>query len=129
MTSTRRRPGIKLGYNSSIGGEREMRKSVGLVLGLCLCISAPVSAAEILTEEDFKQKIVLGSQLVRVADNALFIFDASGSMNKPFLDTGRSKYDAVLDQFKARNRYMPQPVSATTRSPASPISPSCKPCC
>ena len=80
------------------------------VLGLLLAVlvALPVSAAEILVEQDFKQHIIKGEQLVRVADNALFLIDSSGSMNKKFQDTGQSRYDVVVSEFKARTSYFPE---------------------
>ena len=80
----------------------------GLVLIVLFGLMAlPVLAAEIITEEDLKQNIIREEHLVRVADNALFLFDGSASMRKPFMDTGKSRYEAVVDEFKARNAYMP----------------------
>jgi OOP family OmpA-OmpF porin len=77
-----------------------------LVLGVM--VAAPALAAEIITAEDIKQFIVKESHLVRLADNAIFLFDASSSMNQPFRDTGKSKYDLVVGEFKNRVSYFPE---------------------
>jgi outer membrane protein OmpA-like peptidoglycan-associated protein len=79
--------------------------SLGVFAGLFM--AGAVSAAEIITAEDFKQEIVVSEQLVRVADNALFLLDGSSSMNKKFGDTGKSAYRVVLDELKKRNASFP----------------------
>lgn len=79
-----------------------------LGLGLCLAAMSIVPAAEIITAEDLKQQVIKGEQLVRVADNAVFLFDSSGSMKANFRDTGKSKLQAVIDEFKSRNEYFPE---------------------
>lgn len=87
-------------------------RSIGTatILGVCLTLVVPalLPAAEIITVEDLKQRVITEEHLVRVADNAIFLFDGSASMRKPFMDTGMSRYEAVLKEFKARNSYMPQ---------------------
>lgn len=88
-----------------------MKTSVVRMLGLVVLgalVSAPALAAEIITAEDIKQHVITETQLVRLADNAIFLFDTSSSMNQPFRDTGKSKYDLVVGEFKGRNSYFPE---------------------
>jgi OOP family OmpA-OmpF porin len=47
------------------------------------------------------------SQLVKTADNAIFLFDGSDSMSKKYMDTGMSRYDVAKKVFKERNNYFP----------------------
>ena len=81
-----------------------------MVFGFVLSamIALPAVAAEIITEEDFKQNIIKEEHLVRVADNAIFVFDSSGSMNKKFMDTGKTRIQVIEQEFKRRNAYMPE---------------------
>lgn len=81
-----------------------------MIAGVFLTFMAAgfVPAAEIITEEDILQEVIEVEDLVRVADNAIFLFDGSTSMREPYRDTGMSKYEAVLNEFKVRNSYMPQ---------------------
>ncbi len=64
-------------------------------------------AAEIITIEDFKQDLVMKEHFVKVADNAIFLFDASSSMNRPYKNTGQSMYQVAVQEFKKRNAYFP----------------------
>jgi len=83
-------------------------KSISLISFFAIMLMARASfAAEIITFEDFKQELVMKEHLVKVADNAIFLFDASSSMNQPYKDTGQSKYDVAVAEFKTRNAYMP----------------------
>jgi OOP family OmpA-OmpF porin len=75
-----------------------------LMIGL---FSAQVMAAEILTVEDFRQKIVAEEHLVKTADNAIFMFDGSSSMGKMFKDTNTPKIKILRDFLQERNTYFP----------------------
>ena len=83
-------------------------RSISLISFFAIMLMAKASfAAEIITFEDFKQELVMKEHLVKVADNAIFLFDGSSSMNQPYKDTGQSKYDVAVAEFKKRNAYMP----------------------
>jgi len=88
-----------------------MKKNVIRMMGLLVLgvlLATPGLAAEIITAEDFKQFIVTETHLVRLADNAIFLFDASSSMAQPFRNAGKSKYDLVVQEFTSRNGYFPE---------------------
>ena len=83
-------------------------RSISLISFFAIMLMARASfAAEIITFEDFKQELVMKEHLVKVADNAIFLFDASSSMNQPYKNTGQSRYDVAVGEFKKRNAYMP----------------------
>jgi outer membrane protein OmpA-like peptidoglycan-associated protein len=82
-------------------------RSVSLLAALGCFLAAPVTALEVLTEEDFIQGTVVEDQLVRLADNAIFLIDTSSSMNDEYLDTGKSKLEVAIAEFKRRNSYFP----------------------
>ncbi len=83
-------------------------RSISLISFFAIVLMAKASfAAEIITIEDFKQDLVMKEHLVKVADNAIFLFDGSSSMNQPYKDTGQSRYDVAVAEFKKRNAYMP----------------------
>ena len=78
---------------------------VGVLFGLL--INGPVLAAEVLTVEDFQENIVTEEQLVRTADNAIFLFDGSSSMGDMYKDTKTSKISILKDFLQERNTYLP----------------------
>ena len=49
------------------------------------CLTLSVPAAEIITVEDFEQKIVTKEHLTKTADNVIILFDASVSMNETYI--------------------------------------------
>ena len=79
---------------------------IGSVLMIGL-FSAQVMAAEVLTVEDFRQKVVSEENLVKTADNAIFMFDASSSMGEMFKDTSTPKVKILRDFLQERNTYFP----------------------
>ena len=79
---------------------------IGSALMIAL-IAIQVMAAEVLTVEDFKQKIVAEDHLVKTADNAIFMFDGSSSMGDMFKDTNTPKVKILRDFLIERNTYFP----------------------
>jgi Mg-chelatase subunit ChlD len=65
------------------------------------------SAAEIITVEDFEQKIVTKEHLTKMADNVIILFDASISMNETYKDSGKSRYELAKTFLEDRNNRMP----------------------
>jgi OOP family OmpA-OmpF porin len=80
--------------------------TIGSVLMIGL-FSTQVMAAEILTVEDFRQKVVSEENLVKTADNAIFMFDGSSSMGKMFKDTNTPKVQILKKFLQERNMYFP----------------------
>ena len=80
-----------------------------LVCGLILTglIGTNVQAFEVLTKDDFIQKIVVKKHLIKTADNAIILFDSSGSMAKPFSDTPMNRHEVAKKVLKERNEYFP----------------------
>jgi OOP family OmpA-OmpF porin len=70
-------------------------------------ISGSVHSAEVITVEDFKQKIVSEENFVRTADNAIFMFDGSSSMGEMFKGTNTSKVRILKEFLQTRNAYFP----------------------
>ncbi len=64
-------------------------------------------AFEIITKEDIKLKVIVNVDLIKTADNAIILFDSSSSMNKPYKDTGMSRYDVAKNILIERNEYFP----------------------
>ena len=81
-----------------------------LVFGLIFTgmLTTRVKAFEVLLEEDFIKKPVLKEQLIKVAENAILLFDASSSMEKPYKDTNMSRMEIAKKTFKERNAYIPE---------------------
>ena len=78
---------------------------VGLFVFGCLTMSA--TAAEIITVEDFEQKIVTKEHLIKMADNVIILFDASVSMNETYKDSGKSRYELAKQFLEDGNNRMP----------------------
>ena len=66
-------------------------------------VAGPSWAVEIITRDDIVNNVVKKNQLVKVADNAIFLLDTSSSANRDFADTDRPVVQVVTDMLKARN--------------------------
>jgi OmpA-OmpF porin, OOP family len=71
-------------------------------------LAVPAMALEVVTKEDIINNVVVEDQLVRVADNAVFLVDTSSSMNDEFEDRGATKLELAVAAFKERNSYFPE---------------------
>ena len=78
---------------------------VGLFVFGCLTMNAP--AAEIITIDDFEQKIVTKEHLTKTADNVIILFDASVSMAETYKDSGKSRYELAKTFLEDGNNRMP----------------------
>jgi OOP family OmpA-OmpF porin len=67
-----------------------------------------LSAAEVLTEEDFIKKVVVEEDFIKTADNFLILFDTSSSMAE-FVDKGAkvTKYDTARKILKEKLAMLP----------------------
>jgi OOP family OmpA-OmpF porin len=72
------------------------------ILGLIVpaLIATQLQAAEIVTEDDVKLRVVRQDHLIQIADNAIVLFDASGSMAKPYKNTGMTRMEAAKETLK-----------------------------
>ena len=88
---------------------RTLSALTGTVLGMAVLglIATQVSALEIITEEDFKQEVVTTEHLVKAADNALFLFDSSGSMRNPLEGTEMTRLEALRAVLTERMGWFP----------------------
>lgn len=77
---------------------------VGLVGAV---IAPPLFAVEIITREDIVNNVVKTDQLVKVADNAILLLDTSSSSNDDFAGTDRPIIQAMKNELKRRNAYLP----------------------
>jgi len=77
---------------------------MGVALGL---LAQPLFAIEVLTKDDFINNIVKKEQLVKVADNAIFLLDTSSSMNDKFADTDDPKIKVMKRELRGRNAWFP----------------------
>lgn len=66
-----------------------------------------VQALEAVVETEVIETISKVESLVRVADNVIILFDSSGSMGKPFDDTGVTKLAAATKILKQRASLLP----------------------
>jgi OOP family OmpA-OmpF porin len=67
-----------------------------------------LAAAEIITEEDIVQKVVVEEQLVKTADNFIILFDSSNSMNTPYeRGATKTKYEVAKEMLKQKTGLIP----------------------
>ena len=76
---------------------------------LCLAVSVlSVSAAEVKTEQVQKVTAVgVMEKYIRTADNFVILYDASGSMDAPYKDTGMKMIEAAEKALKEKVALMP----------------------
>jgi len=68
---------------------------------------ASACIAILLSFPAFAVDVEVKEELIRVADNAIFLVDTSSSMNEKFRDTGKSKRELVESEFIKRNETFP----------------------
>ena len=78
-----------------------------IIVSVAIVTVTQVSAFEIITVEDFKNKIITKDILIRTADNFIVFVDASGSMAKPYKE-GVQRFDAELQILKQQNAILPE---------------------
>ncbi len=78
-----------------------------LFLVAVLTAANPVGAFEIITEEDVRQETVTKDMFVKLADNFIVLYDASGSMADEF-KAGIQKLDAELRILRQQNAILPE---------------------
>ena len=71
-------------------------------------IALPLFAVEVITQEDLVKGVVKKEQLVKVADNGIFLMDTSSSMNDDFPGTKTPMIEVVSSEIKKRNSYFPE---------------------
>jgi OOP family OmpA-OmpF porin len=98
---------IKTG-KEEIMNYRSIARMVVIGMAACLLIATSSPAAEILTAEDFSQMIVTKQHLVKTADNGIILFDASSSMKRAYMETGRSMYEVAVEELKGAAARFPE---------------------
>jgi len=81
-------------------------ESVALGL-LASVVVSPLFAVEVITKDDIVNNVIKKEQLVRVADNAIFLLDTSSSTNAKFGDTGMPIVQVMKHELLDRNTYFP----------------------
>lgn len=62
---------------------------------------------ELITKDVTRQKVISTSDLIKLADNAIFLFNTSSSMDEPYKDSGTTKYQILIETLKKRNSHFP----------------------
>jgi len=97
-----------LAQDKEVNVKRLTQMSMGIVSGVLLGAFAPSSfAIEVLTKDDFVNNVVKKEQLVKVADNAIFLLDTSSSMNEKFAGTDVPKIQVMKNVLEQRNGWFP----------------------
>jgi len=85
-----------------------------LVITIMICgmiftglIAPEVQAFEIITEDDLVRRVVVETDLIKTADNAIILMDASESMGKTFPGTNMTRYEIMVQTLKERNKMLP----------------------
>jgi OOP family OmpA-OmpF porin len=88
--------------------KRSLRLCNAIASGLMLVLFAQSSSAiEVITKDDLVNNVVKKEQLVRVADNAIFLLDTSSSMNDKFAGTDTPKVQVMKRELEERNSWFP----------------------
>ncbi len=83
------------------------RVLASIVLLSAFVFGSNVLAFEIITADDIREGVIINLDLIKTADNAIILFDSSSSMNKPYKDTGKSRYEIAKEALLERNEYFP----------------------
>jgi OOP family OmpA-OmpF porin len=67
-----------------------------------------VSAFEVLTEDEVVRTVITEKDLVRAVDNFIILFDASGSMDAVYADTGKRRVVVAKEILQQRNKKLPE---------------------
>jgi OOP family OmpA-OmpF porin len=90
---------------------RSKIKLVGLVMivGLIMpgLIVTNVLAAEVIVKEVAVERVRVVEEVVKVADNFIVLFDASGSMQDQYKHTGQKKIELAKQIYEARTSQLP----------------------
>jgi OOP family OmpA-OmpF porin len=81
--------------------------SIVALTAIALVMATSAAAFEIITEEDVKQNTVPNDVFIRLADNFIVLYDASGSMADEFKD-GIQKLDAEIRILRQQNIILPE---------------------
>jgi OOP family OmpA-OmpF porin len=81
---------------------------VFLALMLFFVMAGGTQAAEVKTEEVVTgADVVIVEKYIRTADNFIILYDASGSMSRPYEDTGMSMIEAAEKALQEKNALLP----------------------
>jgi OmpA-OmpF porin, OOP family len=81
---------------------------VSLMMLLTVTILGSTQAAEVKTEEVVTGvDVVIVDKFIRTADNFIILYDASGSMARPYADTGMTMIQAAERALKEKNVLLP----------------------
>ena len=83
------------------------RVLASIVLLSAFVLGSNVWAFEIITADDIREGVIINLDLIKTADNAIILFDASSTMNKPYKNTGKSRYEIAKQTLMERNEYFP----------------------
>ncbi len=83
--------------------------ALAIVFGLMSLgfVTNEASAAEIITKQDFVQKIITQKHLIKMVNNFIVLFDTSSSTKKLFKGTGTPKFEIAKSTLKNRNAFLP----------------------
>lgn len=84
-----------------------IKPQLSLLFILTIVCASQAFALEIITRQDVIQGIILKTDLMKTADNAIILFDASSSMAAQYKQTGKSRYDIAKSVLAERNSYFP----------------------
>lgn len=92
----------------SKGGKIMKLKFTVVLMALGMVLPGLLPAAEILTEEDFVEKVVVEEDFIKTADNFLILFDASNSMVRQYKkDAPESRYEVARKILKEKVGQLP----------------------
>ncbi|MEJ2236254.1 MAG: hypothetical protein P8X67_20305 [Syntrophobacterales bacterium] len=85
------------------------RLGLAMIVGLIMpgLIATNVLAAEVIVKQVPVEKVRVVEEVVKVADNFIVLFDASGSMQDEYGFTGQKKIELAKQIYQARSARLP----------------------
>jgi len=85
-----------------------MKFRMGILAATIGCLIAPATfATEIITKRELKDGVLRTEQLVRVADNGIFLLDTSSSTKEIFEPSGKPIVETMKSELLSRNGWFP----------------------
>lgn len=85
-----------------------MKFQIGILAATLGCLIAPATiAAEIVTKSEIANGVLKTEQLVKVADNGIFLLDTSSSTNDIYPASGKTIVETMKTELTSRNTWFP----------------------
>lgn len=85
-----------------------MNSRIGILAAIIGCLVAPATfATEIVTKREIANGVLRTEQLIKVADNGIFLLDTSSSTNDIYPASGKTIVETMKSELNDRNTWFP----------------------